>query len=103
MTKAARSKSRKLSALEILDLEEERTLLELRSSLVAAGEDLLGLDEAREAIRRHPAWAMAGSAALGALLAPTIVRLARVAWPFVLSIGQKQARSRSLDGFVRQV
>lgn len=72
------------STLEFLEEEEQRALAGLRSSLVAAGEDLCALGAVREHARRHPELAVAASAALGVALAPLLARVAGTALPLVL-------------------
>jgi hypothetical protein len=84
MRPPTRAPERSLSALEVLDREEERTWDALKRSFLSAGEELPGLGEVRELARRHPGLAVAGSAALGALLAPLFGRVARAALPVLL-------------------
>ncbi len=58
------------SALEYLDREEDRAAEALKSSMLAAGEDLCRITDVRGIVRRHPVVALGAGAALGAVLAP---------------------------------
>lgn len=89
-------------ALELLALEEARTLADLQHSLVNAAEDVCRLDDVREGIRRNPTLAVAASAAVGVLLAPWIVRAARFALPSLLAFGQSHAPATGLGRILRR-
>jgi len=60
------------SAFEYLDQEERRATEALKSSLLAAGEDLCQVTDVRGIVRRHPVLALGASAALGAVLGPLL-------------------------------
>lgn len=87
MERSTISPERGRSALELLELEEERTLAALQGALMAAGEELCALDEVRTWVRRHPRLAVGTSTALGVLLAPLVASAARTALPLLLSRG----------------
>lgn len=69
------------TALEYLDQEEDRAAEALKSSVLAAGEDLCRITDVRGLVRRHPVVALGASAVLGAALAPFLADALRGALP----------------------
>jgi hypothetical protein len=93
-------RERARSTRELLEQEEQQALAALRDSLTAAGEDLCALSEVRELARRHPELAVAASAAVGAALAPFLVRIAGAALPALLTQLSRPRGSLSLTALL---
>ena len=89
--------------MEILQIEESRTLEQLRGSVTRAGEDLCRLDEVRDLVRAHPAVAVGAAAAAGVLLAPLAERILRYALPLVWKQARRHGPERALGDLLRHV
>jgi hypothetical protein len=87
-----RNPERARGALQRLEREEERALVELQYAVIEAGDELCALDDVRAWVRVHPRLALGAGTALGVLLAPAVAAALRGALPLVLSMARPGVR-----------